>query len=63
MDMMMVDVTDCATRVREGDEVVLLGKGISAEELARWGGTIPYEILTGLSGRVPRSFQGYAKSA
>ena len=63
MDMMMVDVTDCAERVREGDEVVLLGDGISAQELAEWAGTIPYEILTGLSGRVPRTFQGSAKSA
>jgi len=62
MDMMMVDVTDCPERVKEGDEAVLLGGEISASELAIRAGTIPYEILTGLSGRVPRRFQGSAKS-
>jgi len=62
MDMMMVDVTDCPERVKEGDEAVLLGGDISADELAKRAGTIPYEILTGLSGRVPRKFQGSAKS-
>jgi alanine racemase len=63
MDMTMVDVTECTTPVKVGDEVVLLGPGIGAEELAAWAGTIPYEILTGWSGRVPRSFQGSAKTA
>ncbi|MEC7242169.1 MAG: alanine racemase [Myxococcota bacterium] len=63
MDMMMVDVTDCAERVRVGDEVELVGGLIGAAELASWAGTIPYEILTGWSGRVPRNFQGSAKTA
>ena len=62
MDMTMVDVTECTTPVRPGDEVVLMGEGIDAAELALWAGTIPYEILTGWSGRVPRSFQGTAKT-
>jgi len=38
--------------VRVGDEVVLLGEGVSAQEHARWCGTIPYEILCGVRGRV-----------
>ncbi len=57
MDMVMVDVTDVAQPVRCGDEVLLLGEGLPAEELAVWAGTIPYEILCGFSERVPRRFQ------
>ena len=62
MDMMMVDVTDCPVAVEKGTEVILLGDGLQASELALWAGTIPYEILTGLSRRIERSFQGLAKS-
>jgi alanine racemase len=62
MDMMMVDVTNCPAVVEKGTEVILLGNGLPATELALWAGTIPYEILTGLSGRIDRSFQGLAKS-
>ena len=58
MDMILVDVTDVPHRVRPGDEVELLGDGVRAEELAAWAGTIPYEIVTGFSERVPRSFEG-----
>lgn len=57
MDLTMIDVTDIAG-VRQGDEVVLLGKQgeetISADEMAGWADTISYEILTSISGRVPR---------
>ena len=57
MDLTMVDVTDIAG-VKQGDEVVLLGKQkeavISAEEMAGWAKTISYEILTSISSRVPR---------
>jgi alanine racemase len=62
MDMMMVDVSDCPVPVFKGTPVTLLGSGVCASELAKWAGTIPYEILTGLSGRIERSFQGLAKS-
>ncbi len=57
MDMVMVDVTDVTEQVRCGDEVLLLGEGLPASELAGWAGTIPYEILCGFSDRVPRRFQ------
>lgn len=49
MDWTMVDVTDL-TDVKKGDEVLLFGKELTAEELADQGGTIPYEI-TCLAGR------------
>jgi len=47
-----------------GDEVVLIGrangegigKGVDAVELARWCESVPYEILCGLSQRVPRVY-------
>jgi alanine racemase len=66
MDLCTVDVTE-VDRVREvqvGDEVVLLGAQtgpagfgvIRAEEIAARVGTIPYEVLTALSRRVPRVF-------
>ncbi|MEJ2583685.1 MAG: alanine racemase [Robiginitalea sp.] len=52
MDMTMIDISgiDC----REGDEVVFFGKDHSAETLAGKAGTISYELLTGISRRVPR---------
>jgi len=60
MDWIMLDVTDIPG-VAVGDEVVLLGpdrsgRTISAEELAAWAGTIPYEIFCGISKRVPRVY-------
>lgn len=39
-----------------GDEVVLLGDGITAHDLAEWMGTNEYEVLTSISERVPRQF-------
>lgn len=54
MDMTMIDITDIAAR--EGDEVVVFGNSPSISELACWANTIPYEILTNVSGRVRRVF-------
>ena len=57
MDQVMVDVT-AVPRARVGDDAVLIGgQGdlfVSAAELARLCGTIPYETATALSSRVPR---------
>jgi alanine racemase len=47
MNRTMVDVTDLPG-VRIGDEVVLLGDGITADDHARLAQTIPYEILCGV---------------
>lgn len=42
------------------DEVILIGEmgdqAITAENLAEWAGTIPYEILTNINTRVPRVY-------
>jgi alanine racemase len=60
MDLTMLDVTDIRN-VRQGDEVVLLGRQgdaeISADEMAAWANTISYEILTSIGARVPRIHQ------
>ena len=52
--MMMVDVTDHSADI--GDEVELFGPNILAGEIAQLADTIPWEILTSISKRVPRIF-------
>jgi alanine racemase len=47
MNLTIVDVTEIA-EATEGVEVTLLGEGVTAEDHARWCGTIPYEILCGI---------------
>ncbi len=54
MDMTMIDITGIPAK--EGDEVVIFGKGLPIEELAKSISTIPYEILTSTSERVKRVF-------
>lgn len=60
MDMTMVALGDPdgpAQTVAPGDEAVLFGPGgPSAFEVARWAGTIPYEITCGVAARVPRRY-------
>lgn len=55
MDMTMIDVTAVAG-VQEGDEVIIFGQELPMQQLAAWGGTIPYEIMTGISQRVKRVY-------
>jgi len=54
MDQFMVNVGDDEAQV--GDEVVLLGEGITAHDFAGWMGTNEYEVLTSISARVPRVY-------
>ena len=54
MDTCMIDVTD--TNATVGDEVEIFGKHILVTELSEQLGTIPYEILTGISHRVKRVY-------
>lgn len=55
MDMTMIDITGIEG-VAEGDEIEVFGDHIAVEELADWAETIPYEILTNISDRVPRVY-------
>lgn len=54
MDMTMVDVS--GIDAREGDTVILFGPQYSVQEVASRAGTIPYEILTGISQRIKRVY-------
>ena len=56
MDMCMIDVTD-VPQVREGDRVEVLGGGLQVCKLAEQLDTIPYEILCGISKRIPRIYR------
>lgn len=61
MDLTLVDITEIH-EAKINDEVVLLGAQgddeIRSEDLAHWGATISYEILCGISSRVPRIYLG-----
>lgn len=54
MDVCMVDVTDIPCH--EGDSVEIFGPQLPVTRLAQWLGTIPYEVLTGISTRVRRVY-------
>ena len=55
MDMTMIDITGLP-QVKEGDEIIVFGEELSVDQIAHWAGTIPYEILTGVSQRVKRIY-------
>jgi alanine racemase len=54
MDMCMADVTDISCH--EGDTVILFGDGQPVDTVAKWMGTIPYEVLTTVGQRVKRIY-------
>jgi alanine racemase len=54
MDQFMVNLGNDQAEV--GDEAILLGQGITVEDLAEWAGTNEYEVMTNISARVPRVF-------
>ena len=59
MDQSLVQL-DQVPEAKVGDEVVLIGSqgeaSITAEELARYWGTINYEVICGLGSRMPRLY-------
>lgn len=60
MDMVMVNVTEIPD-VTVGDDVVLIGQQgtdrITADDIAKWAGTISYEVLCAISPRIPRLYR------
>jgi len=64
MDQTVFDVTD-AGPVKVGDPVILMGvqdnETITASEMAEFAETISYEILTGITSRVPRIYSGFSR--
>ncbi len=55
MDLITVDITDCG-KVNIGDEAILWGNDLLAEEIAAYADTISYELFTSISKRVPRVY-------
>jgi alanine racemase len=59
MDLTTIDITD-SPRMSPGDDVTLLGRegriAINAQEMARWAGTISYNVLCGIKPRVERLY-------
>lgn len=51
MDMLVVDLNACPTAAI-GDEVILWGEGLPADEIARLCGTISYELFCQITSRV-----------
>ncbi len=66
MDHLMLDA-GLRGSVRVGEAVTLLGRDrretIRAEEFARWGGTIAYDALCGISPAVPRYYHPSPRTA
>ncbi len=56
MDMTMIDVTELGKNCI-GQKVQIMGDDITASTLSRWADTIDYEILCGISDRVPRVYK------
>lgn len=60
MDYIMVDLGR-HSNIKLGDEVILIGKSkslaINTETLAAWARTIPYEIVSRLSLKIPRTYK------
>ena len=59
MDLLVIDVTDVPeSNVRRGELATLIGGDISVDDLAAFGGTIGYEVLTRLGRRYHRIYRG-----
>jgi alanine racemase len=61
MDQMLADISRLPN-VKVGDEAVLIGRQgnetITANDVAGWCGTVPWEVLTAITYRVPRIYIG-----
>lgn len=58
MDLIMVDISNVPNgQINVGDEIEIMGKNISADDLAKTAGTIGYEILTRLGARYKRFYK------
>jgi len=58
MDQLIIDISQLAEgSVKTGTEVELFGPQLPIQEIAQKAGTIPYEILTGITPRVERRYE------
>ena len=57
MDQCMIDVTG-VNNIKRGDEALIFGDGaVTVDDIAKWLGTINYEIVCMLSRRIPRVYK------
>ena len=56
MDQCMADISDIPG-IKKGDELILMGPGESADDIAKKLGTINYEVVCMISSRVPRMYK------
>lgn len=60
MDQLMVDITNAEDEIRQGDEVVLIGRqgseSIPVEEVASFNDSFNYEVVCNINRRVPRVY-------
>ncbi len=56
MDMCMLDIS-AIPEAQEGDEVIVFSPQLPITQLSKWAGTIPYEMMTGISQRVKRIYE------
>ena len=62
MDQCMIDVSD-VNNINRGDEALIFGDGaVTVDDIARWLGTINYEITCMLGHRVPRIYKRGGKT-
>jgi len=54
MDLITLDLRGHEDAVI-GDPVVLWGEGLPVETVSPWAGSVPYELICGVTGRVPRT--------
>ena len=54
MDMCMVNLN--GINAQEGDEIIIFGEDFTISDISEKTGTIPYEVLTGISSRVKRVY-------
>ncbi len=62
MDQCMIDVTG-VNNIKRGDEALIFGDGaVTVDDIAKWLGTINYEVVCMLSRRIPRVYKHNGKT-
>jgi alanine racemase len=56
MDMIAIDLEGCS-QAEVGEPVILWGKGLPAEQVARFADTIAYELVCAISQRVAMRYE------
>ena len=56
MDLLSVDLSNCED-AKVGDEVIFWGEGLPLDEVAQATGRLAYDLLAGLTARLPRIYE------